>query len=81
MEVRLMPVQYAFAQEVTLYRREPGEVRTETNAPAAGRFRRIGGGAIGGPRRAGRRDRNESASPSPRSWSTGTCSWDRRLIR
>jgi hypothetical protein len=31
MEVRLMPVQYAFAHEVTLYRREPGEVRTEAN--------------------------------------------------
>ena len=29
LEVRLVPVQYAFAQEVTLYRREAGEVRTE----------------------------------------------------
>ena len=31
LEVRLMPMRYAFAQEVTLYRREPGEVRTEAN--------------------------------------------------
>jgi hypothetical protein len=31
MEVRMTPVRYAFAQEVTLYRREAGEVRTEVN--------------------------------------------------
>jgi hypothetical protein len=31
LDVRMMPVQYTFAQEVTLYRRETGEVRTEVN--------------------------------------------------
>ncbi len=31
MELRMTPVRYAFAQEVTLYHREPGEVRTEGN--------------------------------------------------
>jgi hypothetical protein len=31
LEVRLVPLRYAFAQEVTLYRREAGEVRTEGN--------------------------------------------------
>jgi hypothetical protein len=31
MEVRTAPVRYAFAQEVTLYRREAGEVRTDVN--------------------------------------------------
>ncbi len=31
MELRMTPVRYAFAQEATLYRREPGEVRTEGN--------------------------------------------------
>jgi hypothetical protein len=31
LEVRLMPLRYAFAQEVTLYRREAGEVRPEGN--------------------------------------------------
>jgi hypothetical protein len=31
MEVRMMPVRYAFAQEVTLYQKEAGEVRTEGN--------------------------------------------------
>jgi hypothetical protein len=30
-ELRTAPVRYAFAQEVTLYRREAGEVRTEAN--------------------------------------------------
>jgi hypothetical protein len=30
-ELRTAPVRYAFAQEVTLYRREPGEVRTEAS--------------------------------------------------
>ena len=29
MEVRMTPVRYAFAQEVTLYRREAGEARSE----------------------------------------------------
>jgi hypothetical protein len=31
LEVRLMPMQYAFAQEVTLYHREPGEVPTQAH--------------------------------------------------
>jgi len=31
MEVQIMPVQYAFAQEVTLYHREANEVRTQAN--------------------------------------------------
>jgi hypothetical protein len=31
LDVRMMPVRYSFAQEVTLYRRETGEVRTEVN--------------------------------------------------
>src|SRR5262245_41665451 len=31
MELRAAPLRYAFAQEVALYRREPGEVRTEGN--------------------------------------------------
>ena len=31
MEVRMTPVRYAFAQEVTLYRREPGEVHSPAN--------------------------------------------------
>jgi hypothetical protein len=31
MELRTTPVRYAFAQEVTLYHREPGEVRTAGN--------------------------------------------------
>jgi hypothetical protein len=34
LEVRLVPVWYAFAQEVTLYRREEGEVRTEGHGGA-----------------------------------------------
>jgi hypothetical protein len=31
LEVRMTPVRYAFAKELTLYRREPGEVRTEAS--------------------------------------------------
>jgi hypothetical protein len=31
LEVRLVPMRYAFAQEVTLYQREAGEVRSEVN--------------------------------------------------
>jgi hypothetical protein len=31
LDVRMMPMRYSFAQEVTLYRRELGEVRTEMN--------------------------------------------------
>jgi hypothetical protein len=31
LDVRIMPVRYTFAQEVTLYRRETGEVRSEVN--------------------------------------------------
>jgi len=31
MEFQTAPVRYAFAQEVTLYHHEPGEVRTQAN--------------------------------------------------
>src|SRR5262249_44461289 len=85
LEVRMMPVRYAFAQEVTLYRRGGG-----TSQPGGGRGGRArpprpppgtGGGAMGAASGVGGGGGGGGGWPPPRYWSTATCSWDRPPTR
>jgi hypothetical protein len=68
MELKTAPLRYAFAQEVTLYQKEPGEVREGAMGWAAGRFPLIGVVATGALRFVVQGGRSGGGWQFPRCW-------------